>query len=111
MCVLHYASDSGYPKLQLCSTKDYVKDILPSLDGVEVRNISYNTYEREGLPVGAINNPGLQALTAALNPSDDESVEHCYFFATDYDTEITYFSDTYEEHERICRKYGIGMYG
>ena len=103
--------DSGYPKLQLCSTKDYVKDILPSLDGVEVRNISYNTYEREGLPVGAINNPGLQALTAALNPSDDESVAHCYFFATDYDTEITYFSDTYYEHERICRKYGIGMYG
>ncbi len=103
--------DSGYPKLQLCSTKDYVKDILPSLDGEGVRNISYNTYEREGLPVGAINNPGLQALTAALNPSDDESVENCYFFATDYDTETTYFSDTYEEHEWICRKYGIGMYG
>lgn len=103
--------DSGYPKLQLCSTKDYVKEILPSLDGTEVKNASYNTYEREGLPVGAINNPGLQALKAALNPSKDKSVANCYFFATDYDTEITYFSDTYAEHEWICRKYGIGMYG
>lgn len=103
--------DSGYPKLQLCSTRDYVKNILPSLSGVEVKNVSYNTYEREGLPVGAINNPGLQALTAALHPSEDESVANCYFFATDYDTEITYFSDTYAEHERICRKYGIGIYG
>lgn len=103
--------DSGFPKLQLCSTRDYVKSILPSLSGVEVKNVAYNTYEREGLPVGAINNPGLQALTAALNPSKDKSVANCYFFATDYDTEITYFCDTFEEHERICRKYGIGMYG
>ena len=33
------------------------------------------------------------------------------FYATDYDTGITYFSKTLAEHERICRKYGIGMYG
>lgn len=71
----------------------------------------YDTYERKGLPVGPINNPGLDALEAALNPSDDPEAADCYFFATDYDTGITYFSKTYAEHERICKRYGIGMYG
>ena len=103
--------DSGYPKLELCSTRDYVKAILPSVGGIEVTSIAYNTYEREGLPVGAINNPGLQALTAALNPSTAEDMEKCYFFATDYNTGITYFSKTFAQHEKICRKYKIGMYG
>ena len=103
--------NSGYPKLELCSTRDYVKAILPSIDGIAVTSIAYNTYERTGLPVGAINNPGLQALTAALNPSTDKDMENCYFFATDYNTGITYFSKSFSEHERICRKYKIGMYG
>lgn len=103
--------DSGYPKLELCSTRDYVKAILPSVDGITVTSVAYNTYEREGLPVGAINNPGMQALTAALNPSTAEDMQKCYFFATDYNTGITYFSQTFQEHERICRKYKIGMYG
>ena len=105
------APNSGYPKLELCSTRDYVRDILPSIAGVEVTSIAYNTYKREGLPVGAINNPGLQALMAALNPSTDEEVQNCYFFATDYNTGITYFSKSFNEHEKICRKYKIGMYG
>ena len=102
---------SGYPKLELCSTRDYVKSILPSVGGIEVTSIAYNTYQREGLPVGAINNPGLQALTAALNPSTADDMQKCYFFATDYNTGITYFSQTFAQHERICRKYKIGMYG
>lgn len=105
------APNSGYPKLELCSTRDYVRDILPSIAGVEVTSIAYNTYKREGLPVGAINNPGLQALMAALNPSTDEEVQNCYFFATDYNTGITYFSKSFNEHEKICHKYKIGMYG
>lgn len=102
---------SGFPKLELCSTRDYVKRILPTIPGIPVTSIAYNTYEREGLPVGAINNPGMQALKAALSPSKDKSVQNCYFFATDYDTDTTYFSQTFAEHERICRKYGIGAYG
>ncbi|MBQ8753005.1 MAG: endolytic transglycosylase MltG [Clostridia bacterium] len=103
--------DSGFPRLELDSTRDYVSEILPSVGGLEVTSIAYNTYKREGLPVGAINNPGLLALKAALAPSEEKDVAKCYFFATDYDTGITYFSKTLAEHERICRKYGIGMYG
>lgn len=102
---------SGYAKLQCDSTGDYVKGILPSVDGVTVTGGAYDTYEREGLPVGAINNPGMDAINALLNPSEDEKVKDCYFFATDYDTGITYFSKTYSQHEAVCRRYGIGMYG
>ena len=102
---------SGFPKLELDSTRDYVKEIVPSIGGIEVTSIAYDTYQREGMPVGAINNPGLLALKAALAPSTDEAVADCYFFATDYDTGITYFSKTLAQHEKICRKYGIGMYG
>ena len=105
------APKSGYPKLELCSTRDYVKALDPTLDELEVIVDAYNTYNREGLPVGAINNPGLQAIMAALNPSTDKDMEKCYFFATDYNTGITYFSKSFSEHERICRKYKIGMYG
>ena len=103
-----------YPKLQLCSTRDYVKGLRPKLKEIVVNEstkLSYNTYDREGLPIGAINNPGLQAITAALNPSADKEMETCYFFATDYNTGITYFSQTFAEHERICKRHKIGMYG
>lgn len=100
-----------YPYLQCDSTGDYIRKIYSQADGAEVVSTAYDTYERKGLPVGPINNPGLDALEAALNPSDDPEAADCYFFATDYDTGITYFSKTYAEHERICKRYGIGMYG
>ena len=99
--------DSGFSKLQLCSTRDYVKGLLPTIPGLPVTSIAYNTYEREGMPVGAINNPGIRAIKAALNPSDDKSVAKCYYFATDYDTGITYYSETFDQHNYIIRKYGI----
>ncbi len=102
---------SGFPKLQCDATRDYVREILPSISGVEVTTSPYDTYVREGLPVGAINNPGLMAIDAALNPSADEKYADCFYFATDYDTGITYYSKTLAQHEAICRRYKIGMYG
>lgn len=99
--------DSGFSKLQLCSTRDYVKGLLPTIPGLPVTSVAYNTYEREGMPVGAINNPGIRAIKAALNPSNDKSVAKCYYFATDYDTGITYYSETFEQHNYYIRKYGI----
>ena len=67
----------------------------------------YNTYKREGFPIGPIGNPGMDALLAAVNPSEDEQIMKCYYFATDYKTGITYFSKTYREHQNIINKYGI----
>lgn len=101
-----------YPKLQCDSTGDYVEKLLTGGKGdVGVSNTAYDTYEREGLPAGAINNPGLAAIKAVLTPSENEDVMQCYFFATNYVTNITYYSKTYDQHVAVCRKYGIGMYG
>ena len=108
--VLHnrLTPNSGFTKLQLCSTRDYVNH-LPEDAGFDLEALKqvYNTYYRQGLPVGAINNPGLDALTAALNPSEDATIKQCYYFATDYKTGITYFSKTYAEHQAVIKKYGI----
>ncbi len=101
-----------YPKLQCDSTGDYVEKLLTGGNsGVGVKNTAYDTYEREGLPAGAINNPGLAAIKAVLTPSENETVMKCYFFATNYVTNITYYSETYDQHVAVCRRYGIGMYG
>ncbi len=100
----------NFPKLQCDSTGDYVERLVGST-GVTVKNTSYDTYEKDGLPVGAINNPGLDAIKAVLLPSEDAATMDCYFFATDYDTGKTYFSKTYDQHVNICKRYGIGMYG
>lgn len=100
-----------YPKLQCDSTGDYVTDMMASGTDIEISNDAYDTYVREGLPVGAINNPGLDAVKAVLAPSEDADTMQCYFFATDYLTGKTYYSKTYAQHQAVCRKYGIGMYG
>ncbi len=104
------ADGSPYPLLQCDSTQKYIRNILPSLPGIEVTNDAYDTYKRQGLPAGAINNPGIEAIKAVLNPSNDPAIVKCYFFATDADN-IAHFSETFAQHESVCRKYGIGVYG
>ena len=60
----------GMP-LQFDSTVHYVKksrgNIFLSTQGTLI-NSPYNTYRRYGLPPGPINNPGRDAMNAALSP-------------------------------------------
>lgn len=108
--VLHNRLDpkSGYKLLQLCCTRDYANEMANNdhFSG-DVLHQAYNTYKREGFPVGPIGNPGLDAILATLKPSEDEEIMKCYFFATDYKTGTTYFSKTMKEHQAIIKKYGI----
>lgn len=99
---------SGFKKLELCCTRDYANEMVEihQLSSDELHQ-AYNTYKREGFPVGPIGNPGLDALLAAVTPSEDEQIMKCYYFATDYKTGTTYFSKTYREHQAIIKKYGI----
>lgn len=102
---------SVYPKLECDSTRRYIDSIFPPVNGQSVENLDYDTYKRNGLPVGPINNPGMDAIEAVLNPA--EEMDGYYFFATARNSDgstTTYYSKTYAEHERICRRYGIGMY-
>ena len=59
----------------------------------------YNTYFHYGLPIGPINNPGLKALEAAINPSVSE---YLYFVADGTGGHI--FSKSLKEHKRAIKK-------
>ncbi len=54
---------------------------------------AYNTYKCVGLPVGAIGNPGLDAIRAALYPEES----NYYYFVTDNEGTF-YYASTLEEH-------------
>ncbi len=63
----------------------------------------YNTRKYPGFPPGAISNPGLDAISAALYP---ESTNYYYFLALSDGT--TLFARTYSEHSANVAKYGAG---
>lgn len=60
----------------------------------------YNTYLNKGLPPGPIANPGLDAITATINPKETK-----YFFYISDKKGITHFAKTLEEHNDNVKKY------
>ena len=88
-------SSKTYPYLESCATVQYVlgerKKVI-SIADTKIDN-KYNTYKYKGLPPGPIANPGLDAIKAALYPSDTDYL----FFALQEDGTHK-FSKTYEEH-------------
>ncbi|MGN1195853.1 MAG: endolytic transglycosylase MltG, partial [Acutalibacteraceae bacterium] len=104
------ADKATYPLLEMNSTKDYIT----SLKKYELFNDSYysiyldsyNTYSAQGLPPGAICNPGQDAINAALNPNDTDY----HFFCHDDNGNI-YLAVTAAEHKANTEKlllYGNG---
>ncbi len=63
---------------------------------------TYNKY-RKGLPAGAICNPGIKAITAALNPAETDY----QYFLTDESGQDFYYAETYSQHLANGRKAGI----
>ena len=63
----------------------------------------YDTYEREGLPVGPICNPGIDAINAVLYPEDTDY----FYFCHDIKTKQGYYAKTLSEHEDNLVKAGI----
>lgn len=63
----------------------------------------YNTYIHKGLPPGPIANPGLSAITATLNPAQDEA----FYFLSNPKTGETVFANTFEEHVRNKAENGL----
>ena len=56
---------------------------------------AYNTRRFKGLTPGPIAAPGLAALKAVAHPADTD-----YLYFVSGDDNVTYFSKTFEEHER-----------
>ena len=64
-------------------------------------NSPYNSYLRAGLPPGPIGNPGIQAITAALNPKSSPY----WYYLSDPKTGKTIFAATLAEQVANQRKY------
>ena len=97
----------GMP-LQFDSTVHYVKKTRGSIflsTQSTLLNSPYNTYRKYGLPPGPINNPGSDALRAAVNPTPGDWL---YFitvapFDTRYTSDINQFNDWKVEYKKNLR--------
>ena len=87
----------NYPNLQSDPTIFYVEQVIKKNIGMANQAMydAYNTYVCNGLPVGPICNPGLDAINAALYPAQHE--ETYYYFVTD-DAGTYYYAQTLSEH-------------
>lgn len=90
-----------YPHFESDATKAYINQyIRPALgelgsEKVDAIAEAYNTYLCNGFPVGAICNPGMDAIHAALYP--DET--HFYYFLADKEG-VFYYAQTLQQHEQ-----------
>jgi len=88
--------------LQSCATIAYILGIDKAQYTREDTRVKspYNTYLNLGLPFGAISNPGLSSIKAALEP---QKTDYWYFLNTSDGTII--YSRTAEEHAQNKTKY------
>lgn len=63
----------------------------------------FNTYMHRGLPIAPIANPGLKAISAALNPTPTN-----YLYYLNAPDGTTYFAETLDEHNKNKAKYLTG---
>ena len=108
--VIHNRLNSyDYPYIQCDVAIAYLERyVKPYFTEEEYEEITWNyniVSKRKGLPAGAITNPGVAAIEAALYPTDTDY----YYFVTDDDSNY-YFAETYSQHCVNCRKAGIPGY-
>ncbi|WP_329104006.1 endolytic transglycosylase MltG [Streptomyces sp. NBC_01439] len=100
---LKKTNDVTNQKLQFDSTYNYVKnqsEINFNLKEAQAFDHPYNTHFVRGLPTGPIDNPGLDALTATLNPDHGG-----WMFFVSVDGKTTTFTKTYEEHTKLANEF------
>jgi len=100
-------NSKSLPKLESCATVQYIleerKDIITDAD-TRIDN-PYNTYMYEGLPPGAICNPGINAIESTIFPAFDQQmlkengIKTAYFFVSDLAGNI-YYAETQRGHEK-----------
>ncbi len=100
----------GMP-LQIDATIQYALGYQPSsktwwkkeltFDDLKISS-PYNTYEHSGLPPGPISNPGIDVLSAVLNPSNTN-----YLYYISDKSGQNHYARTLEEHNANIKKYGL----
>ncbi len=63
-------------------------------------DVAMETYKKKGLPFQPINNPGLVAITAVLEPTASDFL----YYITGRDGKM-YYSKTFDEHKKNIQKY------
>lgn len=98
--------EAGMP-LQADASIEYTLDIPlnelpPGALATELREREspYNTYKNTGLPPTPIGNPGLQAITAVLEPTESD-----YWYYLTAPDGTFYYATTYTEHQRNIARY------
>ena len=92
--------DAGIP-LQVDATVNYAVGKSGALTTADLASPSpYNTYRVRGLPPGPIDNPGIEAVRAALFPTENP---YLYYLSTP--DGHTIFSKTLDEHIAAKAKY------
>lgn len=96
------------PRLESDPSIHYVEDDIKPFMTIVNQSMydDYNTYKCNGLPIGPICNPGMDAIQAALDP---EKTDYFYFLS-DKDGNF-YFAKTRDEHDVNIQKAGIGAHG
>ena len=106
--VFHNRLKTGM-SLESCATLSYALGVQKLTFSTEeiVTDSPFNTYHIKGLPMGAICNPGVRAIEAALYPNEAYLSEG-YLFFCNADPSLTralLFSKTYEEHQQKVQTY------
>lgn len=97
--------DAGM-QLECDSTSNYIASAVSGLsaDQISAYNTLYDTYICGSLPVGAICNPGTDAIEAVLNAPDTSY----YYFMHDANNEF-HAAKTLSEHENNVATYGLAQ--
>lgn len=66
----------------------------------------YNTYQKDGLPIGPIGNAGLASFEGALNPAD---TDYIFYVVSDTSTGEHYFTDDYDDFLNAKNRYISGL--
>ncbi|MGL4655150.1 MAG: endolytic transglycosylase MltG [Sarcina sp.] len=61
----------------------------------------YNTYKVPGLPIGPINNPGIECLEAAMKPAQSDYL----YYVLSPGSDQHFFTNNYSEFEKAAAKY------
>lgn len=88
------AASDIFPKLQADPTSNYADDL--AAEGFdESVYVAYDTYLSNGMPPGAIANPGMDAWESTVF----YSTTNYYYFCSDLTTQEFFYAETYEQHQ------------
>ena len=91
-------------RLESCATTYYGMGLDFNEVGIATNEMTsnknpYNTYKINHLPIGPISSPGESAIEAAINPTESN-----YFYFLSDNEGVSYFFNTYSEHQRKQRE-------